>query len=65
MNGKTLTAAQRKILFKNGIENSAPWRYLKTVSLSEDGSCASKNSSKVIKMLIMNIDTGEEKYIKC
>ena len=64
MKGKALTVAQRNLLSKNGVKDSTPWRYLKTITTDSNGKCASRNSSKVIQLVFVNTVTGEEKIIK-
>ena len=61
---KNLTAQQKKILNKMGVENANDYLYVKTITTSETGSkSTSKHNSKRIEMVVRHKVTGEELHI--
>ena len=62
--GKTLTRAQRQLLSKEGVKDLNNWLYVKTETISADGSkCAARNSTKHIRDVFVHKETNEIKYV--
>ncbi len=61
--GKKLTREQRHVLERNGIKDTSDWLYVKEETTSDEGKSLSKYSAKTRRLVIRNINTGEERRV--